>query len=69
MIKQSNTQYELGSIRIYQSLAVFLHIYLPDCTLLTAGLYVFYQRLHTGKNSDKQEEYLRYLFRKMLRKL
>ena len=69
LVKQSNTQYELGSIRIYQSLAVFLHIYLPDADFLTAGLFVCYQRLHEGKNSDKQEEYLRYLFKKMLRKL
>jgi hypothetical protein len=34
-----------------------------------AVLYLFNKRLHDGKSSEKEEDYLRYLFKKMLRKI
>ncbi len=69
LIKQSSTDQELAAIRVYQSLAVFLHIYIPDQDFIFAGLYLFYRRLQDNKNSEKEEEYLRYLFKKMLRRI
>lgn len=70
MIKQSNTSIELASIRIYQSFAVYLHIYIPDKDFILAGLFIFYKKLEEIKKSNsKEEEYLRYLFKKMIRKI
>ena len=69
LIKQTNTEHELAAIRVYQSMAVFLHIYAPDQDFLLAGLYTFYLRLKDNKNSEKEDEYLRYLFKKMLRRI
>ena len=53
LIKQSNNPQELASIRIYQSLAVFLHIYVPDQDFVYAGLFILYKRLQEQKFSDK----------------
>jgi hypothetical protein len=69
LVKQSYTTHELAAIRIYQSLAVFLHIYIPDQDFLMAVLYLFNKKLHEGKSSEKEEDYLRYLFKKMIRKI
>ncbi|CAM6000775.1 unnamed protein product [Sphagnum balticum] len=55
LIKQSNTSHELSSVRIFQSLAVFLHIYTPDSDFLMAGLHIFFTRLNEEKQSDKEE--------------
>ena len=54
LIKQSYTSHELAAIRIFQSLAVFLHIYIPDQDFLMAVLYLFNKRLHDGKSSEKE---------------
>jgi len=53
LLKQSNTPHELGAIRIYQSLAVYLHIYIPDQDFIMAGLYLLYCKLQDQKCSDK----------------
>jgi hypothetical protein len=53
LIKQSYTGHELAAIRIYQSLAVYLHIYIPDQDFLMAVLYLFNKKLHEGKSSEK----------------
>lgn len=50
-------------------MAVYLHIYVPDQDFVYAGLYITYRRLQDQKYSEKEEEYLRYLFRKMLRRI
>lgn len=50
-------------------MAVFLHIYIPEQDFIMAGLYLFYKKLQDNKNSEKEEEYLRYLFKKMLRRI
>ena len=69
LIKQTNSIHEIASIHVYQSMAVFLHIYVPDQDFVLAGLYIFYRRLQDNKNSEKEDEYLRYLFKKMLKKI
>lgn len=51
LIKQTNSEHELAAIRVYQSMAVFLHIYIPDQDFVLAGLYIFYRRLQDNKNS------------------
>lgn len=53
LIKQSNTPSELASIRIYQSLAVFLHIYSPDNDFLYAAMNMFFQKLGEQKLTEK----------------
>jgi len=55
LIKQSNTSHELASIRIFQSIAVFLHIYTPDNEFIMAGLFILFQRLSGEKHSEKEE--------------
>lgn len=50
-------------------MAVFLHIYTPDSDFLLAGLNLYFQKLNEEKHSDKEGEYIRYLFKKMLRKI
>ena len=69
LLKQSNNPQELAAIRIYQSMAVFLHIYVPDQDFVYAGLFIINKRIQELKFSDKEEDYLRYLFRKMLRRI
>ena len=69
MIKQSNTDLELPSVRILQTLAVYLHIFSPDKNFLIAGLNFFFKKLAEQKFSEKQNEYVRYVFKKILRKL
>lgn len=41
-------------MRIYQSMAVFLHIYVPDPDFLMAVLFLFNKKLHEGKSSEKE---------------
>ena len=50
-------------------MAVYLHIYVPDQDFLMAVLFLFNKKLHEGKSSEKEEDYLRYLFKKMIRKI
>lgn len=55
LIKQSNTSHELASIRIYQSMAVFLHIYIPDQDFIMAGLFLLHHKLQEQRSSEKEE--------------
>ena len=50
-------------------MAVYLHIYVPDQDFVYAGLFIINKRIQELKFSDKEEDYLRYLFRKMLRRI
>lgn len=50
-------------------MAVFLHIYTPDSDFLMAGLNFFLKKLNDKNFSEKQTEYINYVFKKILRKL
>lgn len=49
MIRQSTTKYELTAIRIYQAMAVFLHVYNPQTEILKATLHILYWKLIKDK--------------------
>lgn len=59
----------MPAIRIYQTFSVFLHIYTPEEDFLYAGLHVFFDRMTVIKHHEKEEEFMRYLFKKMIRKV
>lgn len=56
-------------MRTLQAASVFLHIFTPDRDFLLAGLRFFFDKLAEQRFSEKQNEYLKYIFRKMLRKI
>ena len=53
MLKQVNTTDELNAIRIYQCMAVFLHIYTFDKEYLYATLLLFYTKLAEKSKQPK----------------
>lgn len=59
---------ELTSVRILQSIVVFLHIFNPDKDFLLAGLRFFFDKMAEQRYSEKQSEYVKYVFKKILRK-
>ena len=69
LIKQSNTEAELASVRILQTMSVFLHIYTPDSDFLLAALNFFFKKLAEDHYTEKQNEYIRYIYKKILRKM
>ena len=66
-IKQSNASYEVITIRVFQCLSVFIHIYCPDNDFLYAAMSIFFQKLGEQKITEKEEEYIRYFFKRMIR--
>lgn len=69
LIRQSNSDNELSSVRVIQTMAVFLHIYSPDNDFLMAGLNFFFKKLTENSFSEKQVEYINYVFKKIIRKM
>lgn len=69
LVKQSNTESELASVRILQTMSVFLHIYSPDNDFLLATLNFYFKKLAENHYTQKQNEYARYVFKKIIRKL
>lgn len=50
-------------------MSVFLHIYTPDNDFLLAALNFFFKKLAENHYTEKQNEYVRYNFKKIIRKL
>ena len=50
-------------------MSVFLHIYSPDNDFLYAALNFFFKKLAENNYTDKQNEYVRYVFKKIIRKI
>ena len=50
-------------------MAVFLHIYTPDNDFLMAGLNFYFKKLTEKGFSEKQTEYVNYVFKKIMRKV
>ncbi len=50
-------------------MSVFLHIYTPDEDFLYAGLSIYFKKLDSKKIIGKQQEFLKYLCKKMIRKI
>ena len=69
MIRQSNTNYELSAIRVYQTLAVFLHVYNPETEILKATLHLFYWKIKGKKIGPTELEYLTYIFSCLTKKV
>ena len=69
LLRQSNSTNELNSVRILQTLAVFLHIYTPDHDFLLAALHFFFKKLAEKSYTPKQSDYACYIFKKMIRKI
>lgn len=55
LLRQSTTSYELSAIRVYQTMAVFLHVYNPQQDILKATLHLYYWKLKNKKlgNTEK----------------
>ena len=49
-------------------MAVFLHIYSPDNDFLYAALNFFFKKLAENHYTEKQNEYVRYVFKKIIRR-
>lgn len=54
IVKQSNTDIELSSVRILQCLSVYLHIYCPDSDFILAGLHFFHQKMAEKKYTERE---------------
>ena len=52
-----------------QAMTVFLHIYTPDSEFLMSGLNFFFKKLSGNLYTEKQYEYVSYIFQKILRKI
>jgi hypothetical protein len=66
-IKQQNTKSELSAIRIYQLMTIYVHIFKPDDAFIYSALNIFYSKLTIANPNKKENEYLQYLFPRLLK--
>ena len=68
-LRQSNTNYELSAVRIYQAIVVFIHAFNPTEQILKSFMHLFYWKLKDKKLGSCEKEYLHYLMGCLVKKI
>ncbi len=69
ILRQMRNSNELNCMRIYQTLAVYLHIFLIDKDYLLAAAYIIYEDLLKDIFYKKLTDMMNYCMKKLLRKI